>query len=442
MVQGFILQPHDSGYLEVLVDPSASINLTTIPSFEETSQPPQDPEQDFQNWIEQPQQYGKYLICDPLKEHKVNKILDAGSLNLRPQIPGINSAYWYVSFDADTPAPMHIEDANTGSANLLLAGADKHWLIIHRSSASEFEDCVKKELSGGDCSQFVRHQDFIPGPLWLKKRGIAFEIVVQKPGDIMCTLPGRTYHAVRNTGKNFAVAINYEFEDAPDQPLEYRWCSKGRTKCGSTALTMEDFQRSPMVSSDTSSSIDTIVILQEELKDGPMEKNHLEMSIESTSQEFIKRCSNPEWFGYKSKQELQTDLALFNPGRQLNDTVLRQLLELISLPHGYVVVESLGLDLLRLSTEHIRNDDVKGLVFPFHVNKSDPSSTADRDHWAMGILDLGRKLFTTYDLPEDLSLEYKFSLECALQEESSTHSVSELNVQAMGNPVAFAVALR
>lgn len=128
---------------------------------------------------------------------------------------------------------------------------------------------------------------------------------------------------------------------------------------------------------------------------------------------------------------MQTDLALFNPGRQLNDTVLRQLLELISLPHGYVVVESLGLDLLRLSTEHIRNDDVKGLVFPFHVNKSDPSSTADRDHWAMGILDLGRKLFTTYDLPEDLSLEYKFSLECALQEESSTHSVSELNVQAV-----------
>lgn len=98
----------------------------------------------------------------------------------------------------------------------------------------------------------------------------------------------------------------------------------------------------------------------------------------------------------------------------MNDTVLRQLLELISLPHGYVVVKSLRLDLSRLSTEHIRNDDVKGLVFPFYVNKSDPSSTADRDYWAMGILDLGRKLFTTYDLPEDLSLEYKFSLECAL----------------------------
>jgi hypothetical protein len=59
-----------------------------------------------------------------------------------------------VSFEADTPALMHIEDADIGSANLLLAGADKHWLVIHRSSVSKFEDCVKKELPlpRADCS--------------------------------------------------------------------------------------------------------------------------------------------------------------------------------------------------------------------------------------------------------------------------------------------------
>jgi hypothetical protein len=28
---------------------------------------------------------------------------------------------------------LHIEDGNTGSANLLLAGAEKHWIIVHRS---------------------------------------------------------------------------------------------------------------------------------------------------------------------------------------------------------------------------------------------------------------------------------------------------------------------
>jgi hypothetical protein len=59
----------------------------------------------------------------------------------------------------------------------------------------------------------------------------------------MCTLPGRTYHAVRNTGKNFAVAINYEMEDAPEEPLSYKWCIKGRTKCGPEVLTWANFMR-------------------------------------------------------------------------------------------------------------------------------------------------------------------------------------------------------
>ena len=43
----------------------------------------------------------------------------------------------------------------------------------------------------------------------------------QKLGDVLVTLPGRVYYEVRNTGKNFAAAINYEFQDAPDDLEDY-----------------------------------------------------------------------------------------------------------------------------------------------------------------------------------------------------------------------------
>ncbi|KAH8728490.1 JmjC domain-containing protein, partial [Phaeosphaeriaceae sp. PMI808] len=125
-------------------------------------------------------------------------------------LPGVNKPYWYTSREANTPAPIRIEDGNTGSANLLLAGAAKHWLIIHRSSVSQFEKCVKQEfVSLKACSQFVRHHNIVVGPDWLTERSISFNPEIQVPGEIMCTLPGSTYHEVHNAGPNFAIAINY-----------------------------------------------------------------------------------------------------------------------------------------------------------------------------------------------------------------------------------------
>lgn len=42
----------------------------------------------------------------------------------------------------------------------------------------------------------------------------------------MCTLPGRTYYAVRNTGKNFAVAI---ITNSRMHPIS-RWSTDGAPK--------------------------------------------------------------------------------------------------------------------------------------------------------------------------------------------------------------------
>ena len=79
------------------------------------------------------------------------------------------------------------------------------------------------------------------GPRWIEKWGINYEIVCQKPGDVLVTLLGRVYHEVRNTGKNFAAAINYEFADAPDDPADYVWSEKGERKCGRNVLTRQSF---------------------------------------------------------------------------------------------------------------------------------------------------------------------------------------------------------
>jgi hypothetical protein len=185
-----------------------------------------------------------------------------------------------------------------------------------------------------------------------------------------------------------------------------------------------------MEDSDSSLSSEGSAPVQVGKKNGLVGNIHHDMSMECVLQEFVEQCSNPEWFGYRSKSELQKDLTQFTPGHQLNDAVLRQLLRLISLSHNYVVVESLGLEIARPFTGHIPND-IKGLIFPFYVNILDPSSTTGRNHWALGILDLEKQLFTTYDVPNNLSEQYKSSLKDALQGSNPAPSHLNLDLQSV-----------
>ena len=69
-------------------------------------------------------------------------------------------------------------------------------------------------------------------------------------------------------------------DTVPDQPLEYRWCVKGRTKCGSITPTIEDFQRSIVEDSDTTPSSEENRPLQDKSKNVPMEIFHQDMSID------------------------------------------------------------------------------------------------------------------------------------------------------------------
>lgn len=168
---------------------------------------------------------------------------------------GVNSVYWYVSCNKNTLAPLHREDGNTGSANLLLAGAEKQWLFIHKSSSEKLEGCIREEFLGSrDCAQFVRHLNLILETSWFDKRGIDYEVVHQRLGDVVVTFEGPLYHEVINIGSNFAIAINWEQPGSPDDPVDYKWCQRGARKCGKDVLLRENFL--PLGADDSDSDID------------------------------------------------------------------------------------------------------------------------------------------------------------------------------------------
>jgi hypothetical protein len=199
-IKGFALAQGDADCLHAQVATDTPLNLCDMEGFGEACVS-QQPKEEFEEWIAKPPDRVRYLICKPLSDHSINTLLDAGPrCNRRPEIAGVNRPYWYVSCEPNTPATLHIEDGNTGSANLLLAGAEKHWIIVHRSSAEKLERRIREQFPASrGCSQFVRHHNVIVGPRWLEKNGINYETVRQKPGDVFVTLPGRVYHEVRNS---------------------------------------------------------------------------------------------------------------------------------------------------------------------------------------------------------------------------------------------------
>ncbi|CAN9217790.1 unnamed protein product [Alternaria alternata] len=145
-IKGFALAQGDADCLHAQVAADTSLNLCDMEGFSEACAS-QQPKEDFEEWIARPPGRVRYLICEPLSDHSINTLLDAGpQCNRRPEIAGVNRPYWYVSCESNTPATLHVEDGNTGSANLLLAGAEKHWIIVHRSSAEKLERCIRDQF--------------------------------------------------------------------------------------------------------------------------------------------------------------------------------------------------------------------------------------------------------------------------------------------------------
>jgi hypothetical protein len=419
----FVLQNGGDGFHHIYRNDEAELKCH-LPTLE-TGQGSIAPEQDFQASVDSVTDNStsvSYLVgphaSNTEEGLKIGRLLDPGPVtSKRPELPGINTPYWYVSYEQGAPTTMHIEDGFAGSANMLLAGAEKHWIVVRRGSVQKFENCVRKEFHRSQkCSQFVRHHNVIFSPRWLEKRNIEYDMVCQRPGEIMVTLPGFTYHQVRNTGANFAIAINYEFPDAPMSPSDYRWCIRGPRRCGPNAVRLRDFQGPEVTSSSTNEGeshsrsapdyielsddgtyeLDTFLRL-------PDQDRNVSSDVQNLIQACIDQSAAPHWFQCKDSVQLEAKLQQFLPGNMITDDILEKLLKLIALRRGYGVAESLTLNLTQISASEIMESNrlhSAGVVLPFHVNAAEQASHEGRDHWVLAVLDLHANVFTTWGIDE------------------------------------------
>ncbi|ERF68659.1 hypothetical protein EPUS_05720 [Endocarpon pusillum Z07020] len=153
-------------------------------------------------------------------------------LSTRQQFAGIHSPYVYIC-PRRSYTSFHKEDFNLQSANLLHAGAPNVWVLISSRQADQFEARIAELFgltnSNIKCSQFVRHSNVIIPPTLLEVWGIAFEVVLQYPGEIIVT-DYNVYHYVWHAGPNISEAINICEEGWLPPPM-YQCCSNNSI-CG------------------------------------------------------------------------------------------------------------------------------------------------------------------------------------------------------------------
>jgi hypothetical protein len=414
-----------------------------------------NPEQNFQDLIDSPPEGDlAYYVGVPLFElpftnlvHPGDKLLKRGDGNLS----GINTAYWYSCRDRGGSAPLHFEDVEMASSNILVAGRAKVWMFIHESSRSALEECLRAEFpKSKNCSQFVRHHNILVSPEWLRERNIQFSIVTQYPGQMICTLPG-AYHQVTNLGPNFAVAINFELSHWPDDPTEYKWCKKGARHCGRYALTKGDFTlplsspgtslQTPIEIPDSPEDISTQKYLP--ITNVPEEHPDPSEDVKNLVHYLAKNLS-PHLLGCQSIETMTEWLEQFLPGRWLNDVLLRKVLQVICPSDQFLVVESLKLEIWAPQKADLVNElqDKRGLIFPFNVNEDKQSSpTEPKNHWVLGIFDPLKMQFTSFGIDTMLATRWASELENKMRGVLKADCKILLEVERLPRPDATSCAL-
>ena len=154
-------------------------------------------------------------------------------LSSKKHFPGIHSPYFYLSKEKSF-FQLHREDYYLRSANILHKGAPKLWTMIDPRFKDRLESKIAEilDIRGSVCDQFIRHRNLIIPPAILRQWGINFNLVLQRPGDIV-TVRGDTYHYGINLGPNLTEAINYATADYDPPPLCIP-CSRKTLWCPTT----------------------------------------------------------------------------------------------------------------------------------------------------------------------------------------------------------------
>ncbi|CAG8620395.1 9559_t:CDS:10, partial [Scutellospora calospora] len=119
------------------------------------------------------------LFTDTTKSWNVN-CLD-NLLNTIDPIPGVNNAYLYFGM-WKACFPWHVEDKDLYSINYIHFGAPKHWYAISPQRADKFEQHMRGWFgyASKNCSEFLRHKEFLVSPSALDRAPILYNHVIQR----------------------------------------------------------------------------------------------------------------------------------------------------------------------------------------------------------------------------------------------------------------------
>lgn len=127
--------------------------------------------------------------------------------------------------------PWHLDEQNKCSINYLHFGAPKQWYSIPSANTDQFLKILSKEPSSNkeNCPAFIRHQNIITSPDFLRKNNIKFNRVVQFQHEFIITFPYCMYSGF-NYGYNFGESIEFILDQQAvvrKQPLK---CGCGNKK--------------------------------------------------------------------------------------------------------------------------------------------------------------------------------------------------------------------
>ena len=165
-------------------------------------------------------------------DYGVKSALERVPYNTNPAIndclakcPGINVPTFYLAGQGSF-TPIHQEDGFLDACNFVHWGDPsakyhKLWLLVHPNDTYRCINAMRKDIAKlfpendhllehvGDmgCSGPHYHKNIVVTAAWLKQRNIKFEIIDQRPGDLLYLAP-TILHQVVNLSVNFAEACN------------------------------------------------------------------------------------------------------------------------------------------------------------------------------------------------------------------------------------------
>lgn len=139
-------------------------------------------------------------------------------------IKGIQKSTAYIG-QFYTVFAFHIEFFDLFAINFLHCGDEKIWYVVPHTEQEKLENLMNHfGISlGSICDKVSKHKTIMIPPSVLKRNGIKYTKIVQKPNEFVIIFPGG-YHSGFNCGFNIAEGINFANDSWLDRYPKYTLC--------------------------------------------------------------------------------------------------------------------------------------------------------------------------------------------------------------------------